>query len=111
MVDTGNWLPGRQALISPYALGQPDWTRQTLPVELTREQIENSPPTSSDRPVSRQMEQELHTYYGWSPYWRADAPNLGLGAMAVGQMISHTKEKEDESGEGQDDPHFAVREK
>jgi len=69
VVDTGHWLPGRKVLISPVALGQPDWLSKTLPVMLTKEQVRNSPNIDTDKPVSRQHEDDLHTYYSWPVYW------------------------------------------
>jgi hypothetical protein len=69
VVDTGNWLPGRKVLVAPVALGQPDWETKVFPVELTREQIENSPEIDVDKPISRQQETDLHDYYGWPTYW------------------------------------------
>src|SRR5690606_19431095 len=43
VVDTGGWLSGRRVLISPVSVGTPDWEEKTLPVNLTREQVESSP--------------------------------------------------------------------
>lgn len=68
VVDTGRWLPGRLVLLAPAALDHPDWGRKTLPVLLTREQVEKSPPIDADKPVSMQREAELHRYYGWPLY-------------------------------------------
>jgi sporulation protein YlmC with PRC-barrel domain len=45
------------------------WDKSELPVSLTRDQIENSPEISEDEPLSRQKEEELHSYFGWQPYW------------------------------------------
>ena len=59
VVDTGAWLPGRRVLISPIALGQPDWAGQFFPVKLTMEQVRNSPDIDTDKPVSRQQESLL----------------------------------------------------
>ena len=56
VVETGNWLTQQQVLISPEALGVPDWTNERLPVNLTKKQIEESPPVATDASVSRQME-------------------------------------------------------
>jgi hypothetical protein len=81
VVDTGTWLPGRQVLISPLALGQPDWNANALPVALTKEQVENSPPILEDQPVSRQMESDLFAYYGWSPYWASTTSVAALQSM------------------------------
>ena len=69
VVDTRYWLPGRKVLISPVALGQPDWDSMRFPVHLTKEQVENSPDIDTDKPFSRQQQIDLHTYYRWPPYW------------------------------------------
>ena len=94
VADTGNWLVGRRVLISPVALGQPDWAAHTLPVELTKKQVEGSPHISMDQPVSRQMEEELYTYCGWAPYWRGAIPLGGPGGLAVAEMIASTGREE-----------------
>ena len=69
VVETGPWLFGRKVLISPAALGQPDWGSSSFPVFLTRDQVKDSPDIDLDKPVSRQREAELHQYYHWPPYW------------------------------------------
>jgi hypothetical protein len=106
VADTGNWLVGRRVLISPLALDQPDWAAHRLPVRLTKKQVEDSPHIGTDQPVSRQMQEELHTYYGWPPYWRGATPLGGPGGLAVAQMIAGTKEKEGETEEKKGDPHL-----
>jgi hypothetical protein len=73
VADTGTWLPGRQVLISPYALKKPNETDEVLNVDLTKKQIENSPSISTDMPVSRQYEVEYYKYYGWPAYWYGPA--------------------------------------
>ncbi len=80
VVDTGGWLTGRQVLISPVALRQPDWPGHQFPVSLTKQQVEDSPAILSDLPVSRQHEIDLHQYYGWPSYWG--------GGMYPGEMLS-----------------------
>jgi len=69
VADTGKWLPGRKVLISPIALEEPVRMGQLIPVQLTRDQIKNSPPLDEDAPVSRQYEQKYFTYFGWPYYW------------------------------------------
>jgi hypothetical protein len=54
VVDIGKWLLGQRVLVSPAALGQPNWAADILPVTLTQEQVKNSPDISQDKPVSRQ---------------------------------------------------------
>ena len=60
VADTGNWLTGRQVLISPYALGAVDREEKLISVDLTRNQIENSPSLDSDKPVSQQFETDYY---------------------------------------------------
>ena len=70
VVNTGNWLTGRQVLISPVAVGEVRDDDSAIHIELTREQIRNSPPRDAHQPVSRQYEVEYFRYYAWPPYWR-----------------------------------------
>ncbi|MBF0104385.1 MAG: PRC-barrel domain containing protein [Deltaproteobacteria bacterium] len=69
VADTGNWLMGRQVLISPYALVGVNENEQHVDVNLTKKQIEESPSLDTDKPVSRQFEESYHGYYGWPTYW------------------------------------------
>src|SRR5882762_2158057 len=68
VVKTGGWLFGRNVLISPAALKEPDWKNEKLPVNLTQEQIKNSPDIDTEKTVSRQQEIELYSHFGW-PYY------------------------------------------
>jgi uncharacterized protein YrrD len=79
VVDTGEWLSDRLVFLSPTVLHQPDWEAQRLPVSLTQEQVKNSPNLNTDKPISRQQESKLRTYYNWPPYWDA-ATLLPTGA-------------------------------
>lgn len=76
VVDTGDWLKGRQVLISPKALACAIQGEQPIAISLTQEQIENSPLLNSDMPVSRQFEEAYYGYYGWPAYW-SGAPLWG----------------------------------
>ena len=69
VVDTGTWLSERKVLIHPSAIGQADYEGQRLAVALTKAQVEDSPDIAEHQPVSRQMERELYSYYGWDPLW------------------------------------------
>jgi uncharacterized protein YrrD len=69
VAETGNWLTGRQVLISPHALGHVTNGEQRITVELTKKQIEDSPSLNSDKPVSRQFEEAYYEHYGWPTYW------------------------------------------
>jgi uncharacterized protein YrrD len=69
VADTGNWLTGRQVLISPYALVAVNKEEQHISIDLTKKQIEDSPSLNSDKPVSHQFEQAYYGYYGLPMYW------------------------------------------
>jgi uncharacterized protein YrrD len=105
VVDTGNWLTGRRVLLSPAALGQPDHESETLAANLTMEQVESSPPISTEKPVSRQMEAELHAYYQWAPYWGAATPMINVYNPMPVQTLA-VKEAEEEAEQEAGDPHL-----
>jgi sporulation protein YlmC with PRC-barrel domain len=69
VVDTGTWLPGRKVLISPMSVRAANWGRESLPVSLTKAQVEQSPSIETDLPVNRQYEVEYSRYYGYPYYW------------------------------------------
>ncbi len=79
VVDTGSWLHERQVLVSPIAVGAPDWVGTRLPVSLTRAQVEHSPAIETVQPVSRDHEAEYLRYYGYPSYWGGD----GLWGMSA----------------------------
>jgi hypothetical protein len=71
VVDTGHWLPGREVLISPYAIKPLVATAKNVDLRLTRQQVTDSPDVDTHMPVSRQHEGELVAYYGYPNYWGA----------------------------------------
>lgn len=69
IVETGNWLLSKKVLISPIAIGHPNWMDKELPVFFTKEQVKNSPDINTEQPVSRQHEMRYLGYYGYPNYW------------------------------------------
>ena len=69
VVETGSWLFGRKVLLTPQLLGYPNNSTELFNVNITREQVKNSPDIDTDKPVYRQHEEMLYGYYGWDPYW------------------------------------------
>ncbi len=88
IVKTGGWLSGRKVLISPAALAVPDWKNETFPVNLTKEQIENSPDIDTEKPVSRQHELALYDHYSW-PYSARIGTGFYGGMGMMGMVESH----------------------
>ncbi|WP_425450043.1 PRC-barrel domain-containing protein [Virgifigura deserti] len=84
VIDTGTWLSGRKVLLPPSCFGRAATGLQHFPVELTRQQIKDSPDVDTDRPVSRQTEFDLFGHYGWAPYWAAGyVPPAGMTGGAT----------------------------
>lgn len=69
VVESGAWLLHRRVLVSPIAMGKPDWSSKTLHARLTRTQVRNSPGIDTEKAVSRQHEVEFYRYYGYPYYW------------------------------------------
>jgi hypothetical protein len=69
VVETGSWLNARRVLISPYAVRFIDWQTRAVVVNLTRDQVKESPHIDTDKPVSRQQEDEFNRHYGYPQYW------------------------------------------
>jgi uncharacterized protein YrrD len=69
VVEAGPWLIGKKVLVSPVALGKPDWDSQALPANLTKEQVKDCPDWDADRPMTRQDERVYHDYFHWPYYW------------------------------------------
>jgi len=88
VADTGNWLTGRQVLISPYALVTVNRKEQHIAIDLTKKQIEDSPSLNSDKPVSRQFEEVLRIL------WMADVlgRSVHVGLLSLPGAGPHTME-------------------
>ncbi len=95
VVETGGWLRGRKVLIAASVLERPDWHAQSFPVELTKQQIRDSPDIDENTPISRQREAELHKYYNWVPYW-----GTGYGAAVFMASSQDEQESPEEAAKG-----------
>jgi uncharacterized protein YrrD len=102
VADSGNWLSDRQVLISPHALLAVNKEEQNIAINLTKKQIEDSPPLESDKPVSRQYEKAYHMYYGWPMYWVGPLP-LGPYRYVVHDREAFSRE---EAEKKEWDPHL-----
>lgn len=72
VADTASWLIGRKVLISPISLGHANDRNKSIGVRLSKDQIKESPPLDSDKPVSRQYEEDYFRFFGWPVYWQGD---------------------------------------
>ncbi len=105
IVETGSWLTGRPVLIAPSAIGEVDAQSGVVSVNLTREQVREAPPIDSEQTVSRQREAELHSYYGWDPYWNLTGGTPGMmmpPAVAPAAFVPDAAKSEQTSAEARE---------
>ncbi|HSO18438.1 MAG TPA: PRC-barrel domain-containing protein [Desulfosarcina sp.] len=70
IIDTKNWLPAsKKVLVAPNWVDQVDWKRSRVVMELSSDQIENSPEYDPALPVNREYEVRLYDFYGRPHYW------------------------------------------
>ncbi|MEZ4635434.1 MAG: hypothetical protein R2856_10785 [Caldilineaceae bacterium] len=64
----GVWIFGKEVLISPDWIDNVSWADLRVNVDVSREQVENSPGTAAadHRPRQRNV---LYTHYGFPGYW------------------------------------------
>lgn len=115
VVETGGWFTGRDVLIAPRSLGTVDGENGTVGVHLSQEQIRDSPPIESEKPISRRYEEAYYAYYGWEPYWAAPdgAPAFSIPAQAATPPTERfagyeesMRNREPEPKEDTGDPHL-----
>lgn len=108
VINAGTWLMDRKVLLPPTAFGTPDAATRSFPVDLTREQVKESPEIDAHAPVSRQHEADIYAYYGWHPYWAGTIypPPAGVAATPV-EPATVPPERRQTAGEPPEgDPHL-----
>jgi hypothetical protein len=102
VVDTGAFLNRHEVLISPVSFSEVEWPIQRFHLNLTKENVKNSPTVDTHKPVSRQQEEELHNYYGYPHYWSYSAVS-GSGAyprlVAAGNLGDMSRSRTDQLGD------------
>jgi hypothetical protein len=68
VVDTKNWWPGQHVLISPYAVRDIGWPQRRVELDVSRDQVRESPPWDPAALVDRAYEERLHGHYSWPGY-------------------------------------------
>jgi hypothetical protein len=88
---------GREVLIAPASMKQPDWSGQAIPVALTVQQVKQSPEVDTDLPVSRQQEAKLAEYYNWVPWW--EMPGMPFAGMPLAPVVVRGESKTEIPGD------------
>jgi sporulation protein YlmC with PRC-barrel domain len=69
VVNTGGWLLGRRVLISPIAVREIEGRHHAIAVELSRQQVADSPEIDTEEPITRHHEARFFGHFGWPFYW------------------------------------------
>ena len=97
VVKTGSWLFGRKVLISTEAIQGVNWNNKAFAVKLNKDQILNSPDIDTEKPVSRQQEESLYSYYPWQGYWGSGFYAGGMwGVIPAAPVFAGTALEADE---------------
>jgi len=98
VVQTGSWLLGRKVLISFASVKKVNCELSSFLVDLTCEQVRNSPDIDTEKPVYRQHELELHEHYMLPPYW-ISAPGVtwGVSDYPCAEAVELENEEDEEA--------------
>ena len=74
VVNAGEFLHKKKVLVPPKTIERPDWGSHEIVINLTDEELKSSPLLDEHQPVSKQLEDQLMTYYRaryqrWQGYW------------------------------------------
>lgn len=72
VIDTRNWWPGKEVLVSPDWIKRVSWTDRKVFIDLTRDAIRAAPTYKNDEPISRSYENSLFQHYGSNGYWAVE---------------------------------------
>ncbi len=108
VVDLNRWLTGRKVLIPPSIADRPKDEAGQIPVAMTRESVRTSPDFSSEEPVSRQLEDQLHSFFGWQPYWSGETEGGVVSPrMPEGDEMTGDRQADSVPGDApRGDPHL-----
>jgi uncharacterized protein YrrD len=65
IVDTSNWWFGKHVLISPHAVKAIEWSDRQVQLDVSRQQVEASPPWDPLVAFDEIYAKRLHEHYGW----------------------------------------------
>lgn len=112
VVEAGNWFREQRVLISPYSIRSFDRESSAVHVDLTLQQIMDSPNIDTHKPVSRQHELGYLDYYNYPQYW-GGAGLWGMGPYPVrdiqdtaGPTFKATAVDKNDVADPQDDVHL-----
>jgi hypothetical protein len=111
VVETSPWFNSRQVLIAPECFLNIDWRSNSIPVNLTRDQVKNSPGIDTQETVTRQQEESIIRHYGWTSYWTVRALDRQPEAAIEGGLHTAVAEEPSHLRDDREVVGYAVRSK
>lgn len=71
VVDTRDWLPGKNVLLPPEWSRSFSWQDRSVLLNVSKAEVENAPEFNPAEPINRAFEEHLYDYYGRPKYWVA----------------------------------------
>ncbi len=99
VVDTGPWILGRKVALSRSALSLMDAQSEKISVNLTRDQVKDSPAMDFAQPITREQEVNLYGYYGWPVYWPIPFAGPSVAAPIVPAVVTKQEPVEPDQSE------------
>jgi hypothetical protein len=84
VIDTSNWWFGKKVLVAPHWASRVSWEDSKVYVDMSREQIKNSPEWDGTAAINREYEARLHDHYGRPAYWASG------GSPEEAQLVQHS---------------------
>jgi len=76
IVSTRNWWPGKKVLISPHWIESVSWSESKVFVNLSREDVKQSPEYTEESLLTRDYETGLHRHYQRAGYWNEEGVDI-----------------------------------
>jgi hypothetical protein len=95
VAGTGFWLSRQHVLISPESLKQPDWENHIFPVGLSQAEVKQSPDVDTTKPISRQQESDVLSYYHWPIYWTSGGLLMARDAHRIATLKENKESQPD----------------
>ena len=93
LVDTGKWFSGKRVLISPMSVAG-EWGKTGVPLNLSKDQVWNSPEFKDGDQLSPANETQILAYYGYPDYWGSanlwgnfDSPTALVAGVPTGTVV------------------------
>lgn len=91
VINTTSFLKRHLVLISPISIKKVDIQNKIIEVDLTKDQIQNSPVYDSETTISDFFETKYSHYYGWPSFWYGNPQPWVLNPFGINWPIIDTE--------------------